>query len=116
MSKTKQQKLIELLEQKGSVDLLDLQKGTHDIRTSNPASMIYELRKKGYDITTYENATKEGKYISTVYKLNSLPLPEYISEHDKGTIQEIDKSIKEHKDNIVNLKECKDRILNKYKQ
>lgn len=114
MKETKQKKLIRLLINKGSVDLLDLQKGTHGIRTSNPASMIYELRKRGYDITTYENSDDDGKYISTVYKLNFLPLPDNISGHDSKVIQEIDKDIIMLREKSKHLKECRAKIIKKY--
>lgn len=114
MNKTKQQQLAELLEQKGSVDLLDLQKGTHGIRTSNPASIVEQLRKKGYDITTFRNQSKEGKYISTVYKLNSLPLPENITIKDQNRVQSWDNRIAIMKEKIANLKECKKELLAKY--
>lgn len=112
--KNKQQQLAELLEQKGSVDLLDLQRGTHGIRTSNPASIIFELRKKGYDITTYENHTKEGKYISTVYKLNSLPLPEKISGYDRNKVEKIDVEIAKLRLKSQELKKTRREILHKY--
>jgi len=111
---TKQQQLVELLIQKGSVDLLDLQKGTHGIRTSHPASLISELRAKGYDITTYKNNTADGKYISTVYKLNNLPLPEDITAKDLVRIQSWDNQIEILKEKIDNFKNCRKELLKKY--
>lgn len=114
MKENKQQKLAELLISKGSVDLLDLQRGTHGVRTSNPASLIFELRKKGYDITTYENSKPDGTYVSTVYKLNYVPLPKDITKEDKRDILYIREERNKMKKQLKQLKESEEYILSKY--